>query len=53
MRYSVAAGIALFLFLVVYFLLYGPLGEHPEAYPPSNRNVDVEDQAKPQPTPAP
>jgi hypothetical protein len=51
MQVFVLAGIVLFLFLVGYFLAYGPLERQEAAYPPAGRNLDLENKAAPPPQP--
>jgi hypothetical protein len=53
MRFAIAAGVALFLFLVGYFLAYGPLYQQEATYPPAGRNLDIENKAAPPPQPTP
>jgi hypothetical protein len=53
MRYAVVAAVALFVFLVGYFLASGPLYRQEAAYPPAGRNLDLENKAAPAPQPTP
>jgi len=51
-RLAAVVGITLFLFLVGYFLAYGPLDpEREAAYPPAGRNLELENKAAPPPQP--
>lgn len=52
-RAAVVAGVTVFLFLVAYFLIDGPLNQEEAAYPPAGGNAEVEGEAAPpkQPTP--
>jgi len=50
-RVAAVAAIVLALFLVGYFLAFGPFEEHEAAYPPAGRNLDLENKAAPQPQP--
>lgn len=52
MRWLIPAGIGLFVFLIGYFLLFGPLHKGEPHYPPAGRNLELEREAVPprQPT---
>ena len=51
-RLAAVVAVALFLFLVGYFMVSGPLDpEHEAAYPPAGRNLELENKAKPPPAP--
>jgi len=51
-RLVAIAGVALAVFLVGYFIAFGPLDpEREPAYPPAGRNLDLENKAAPAPDP--
>lgn len=52
-RWVALAAIALFIFLVGYFLAFGPLDEPEPHYPPAGRNLELERDAAPPPQPTP
>lgn len=53
MRYAVVFGVVAFLFLVGYFLMFGPLHQEEAANPPVERNIELENEAAPAPSPTP
>ena len=53
MRYAVVFGVLVFLFLVGYFLMFGPLHQEEAANPPVERNIELENEAAPAPSPTP
>lgn len=53
MLYAAIAAVALFIFLVGYFLAFGPFHHEEAAYAPAGRNLDVENKAAPPPQPTP
>lgn len=50
-RLAALGGVALALFLVGYFIAYGPLSPGEPAYPPAGRNLDLENKAASPPQP--
>jgi hypothetical protein len=52
-RYAVYGAIVLFLFLMGYFLAFGPFHKGEPAYPPAGHNLDLENKAAPPPQPTP
>ncbi|MCC7252434.1 hypothetical protein [Hyphomicrobium sp.] len=51
-RLAAVGAITLFVFLIGYFLAFGPLDPTEEpAYPPAGRNLDLENKAAPPPQP--
>ncbi|WP_072392548.1 hypothetical protein [Hyphomicrobium sp. CS1GBMeth3] len=51
MRVAAVGAITLLVFLVGYFVAFGPLEEHESAYPPAGRNLELERKAAPHPQP--